>query len=35
MAHPVKGKKGVVIPPFLTKILMDVDSEDPFVLLKA
>jgi hypothetical protein len=34
-AHPVKGKKGVVIPPFLTKILMDVDSEDPFVLLKA
>jgi hypothetical protein len=37
-AHPellFKGKKGVVIPPFLTKILMDVDSEDPFVLLKA
>jgi hypothetical protein len=28
-------KQGVIIPPFLTKILMDVDSEDPFILLKA
>ena len=28
-----KGKKGVVLPPFLMKILMDADSEDPFILL--
>ncbi len=30
-----KGKKGVVLPPFLMKILMDADSEDPFILLWA
>jgi hypothetical protein len=36
--HPemqYKGKKGVVLPPFLTKILMDADLEDPFILLRA
>jgi hypothetical protein len=36
--HPelqYKGKKGVVLPPLLTKILMDADSEDPFILLRA
>ena len=30
-----KGKMSIAVPPFLTKILMDADSEDPFILLKA
>jgi hypothetical protein len=30
-----KGKCSVIVPPFLTKILMDIDSKDPFVLLQA
>jgi hypothetical protein len=29
------GKKCIAIPPLLTKILMDANSEDPYVLLKA
>lgn len=28
------GKRAVATPPFLTKILMDADTEDPFVLLQ-
>jgi hypothetical protein len=30
-----KGKKGVVLSPFLTKILMDANLEEPFILLQA
>jgi hypothetical protein len=36
--HPelqYKGKKGIVLPPLLTKILMDANSEDPLILLRA
>jgi hypothetical protein len=36
--HPelqYKGKKGIMLPPLLTKILMDADSEDPLILLHA
>jgi hypothetical protein len=28
-----KGKKCIAVPPFLTKILMDADTEDAFQLL--
>jgi hypothetical protein len=30
-----KGKKGIMLPPFLTKILMDANLEEPFILLQA
>jgi hypothetical protein len=36
--HPelqYKGKKGIMLPPLLMKILMDADSEDLFILLCA
>jgi hypothetical protein len=36
--HPelqYKGKKGIVLPPLLMKILMDANSEDLFILLRA
>lgn len=37
-AHPElhnKGKKDVVLPPLLAKILMDANLEDPYIVLQA